>query len=235
VVVGLAMTAIESEYDAFISYRRTDGVKLARWLRRRLLYFKLPTDLLPKIEPWARELHIRRPRIFLDSAYEKPNPNFLLEKVYPALDRSKRLIVISTPAAFLPRRDRDGKTQENWLCLEIDHYIGDHKLGAGVRPIDIVLGPDAPEDRFPGRLNDNAQWDWTDFRAFRSWRKLGLMQECRELGRRWRRVPRLSNNTFRIETVTSTDDGTVREVHWEFTGLRTLRFRNYDDTQKSSV
>ena len=50
-----------------------------------------------------------------------------------------------------------------------------------------------------------------------------VLQECRELGRRWRRVPRLSNNTFRIETVTSTDDGTVREAR---TAIKPVLFRS---------
>ena len=46
------------QYDAFISYRRSDGTTVARWLRRQLEDFRLPKPL--------RELFGRKLRIYLE-------------------------------------------------------------------------------------------------------------------------------------------------------------------------
>jgi WD40 repeat protein len=163
------MTADE-EYDAFISYRRVDGSALARWLQQRLKRFELPPEVVRTLEPWAQELHKNRPKIFLDTTYERPNQDFLSHKIYPALDRARRLIVISTPSALLPRSDRTGGLHENWLSLEISHYLADRNVADPTKPIDVVLGPGASESHFPGRLDENSRWDWIDLRSFGRWR-----------------------------------------------------------------
>jgi hypothetical protein len=160
-------------WDLFISYRRRDAALLARWLARRLRRFRLPAQVLAGVSPAARALHERRPRIFLDTNFERTSPDFLEHKVYPALDASARLLVISTPAAFQPAIDRWRQKQKNWLCLEVERFVGPGPLSES-RPIDLVLGPSAPEDRFPGRLDDNERWDWVDLRNFSVLRSSGL-------------------------------------------------------------
>src|SRR3712207_2483414 len=95
------------DYDAFISYRRRDAAALARWLRDRLKRFRLPREVL-QLLPWSKqELHKRGLRIWLDKAYEKSSDDFLTKKIFPALDRSARLIVISTPSVFQTIRAAD--------------------------------------------------------------------------------------------------------------------------------
>jgi hypothetical protein len=123
-----------------------------------------------------QELHARKPRIWLDTAYEKPSDDFLIRKIYPALDCSARLIVVSTPSVFLPIAGEGGAEQANWLVREVDRFIGDTKTNAYSRPIDVVLGPGGPEDRFPGRLAERQRWDWIDLRHFSWWRSSGFSE-----------------------------------------------------------
>ena len=163
-------------YDAFISYRRSEASTLARWIRNRLQRYRLPPDVLNAIPQEKQELHQRRPRIYLDRVYEKPSGDFLREKIFPALDASQRLIVLSTPSVFENIKDANGGDTSNWLVQEIDRFLGP-KTGGSDRPLDIVLGPKAPEDRFPGRLSENPRWDWIDLRTFNWWRSWGLSEE----------------------------------------------------------
>jgi WD domain, G-beta repeat len=170
-----ALAEIETayEYDAFVSYRRRDATALAQWIRDRLRHYRLPPEVLEGLAPEKRDLHERRPRIWLDKAYEKPSDDFLTKKIYPALDQSARLVVVSTSSVFSAIRGRDGIEEPNWLVREIEHFLGDAKADRSPRPIDVVLGPGGTEDRFPGRLAEKDRWDWIDLRAFtrlRSWR-----------------------------------------------------------------
>ncbi len=52
-----------NEYDAFISYRRSDGTAVARWLRRELEGYRPPRSM--------RERFGRKLKIYLDTAYER--------------------------------------------------------------------------------------------------------------------------------------------------------------------
>ena len=105
-------------------------------------------------------------KVFLDVAYERAGDDFLTRKVLPALDASRRLAVISTPAAFASVPDASGLPQPNWLCREIDHFFDQRGAQAQSATI-VVLGARAPDDRFPGRLATNARWDWVDLRGFK--------------------------------------------------------------------
>lgn len=147
------------EYDAFISYRRNDGGALARWIRDRLQRYVLPRDVLSELPDERKALHARKPRVWLDKAYEKPSDDFLTKKIYPALDQSARLIVVLTPSVFDTIRGRDGAEEPNWLVREVDRFLGDERAGTSRRPVDVVLGPGGAEDRFAGRLADNHRWD----------------------------------------------------------------------------
>jgi WD40 repeat protein len=162
------------EYDLFISYRRRDGRFIAMWLRDRLRRAVLVPEVVSQLSIASRQMHERRPRIFLDTAFEKPSPDFLSKKVYPALDRARRLVVLSTPAAFESVLDSKGNARSNWLEAEIQHFLAGSDPRSPTRPIDVVLGPGAPDDRFPGLLNGNSAWDWIDLRTFTRLRALGL-------------------------------------------------------------
>lgn len=159
------------EWDIFISYRRSDGRQLAEWLARKIRRFRLPGAVLAGLSSANSAVHERRPRVFLDTNVERASSDFLNKKILPALDETARLLVISTPSAFEAVIDHQGQPQQNWLTLEVEHFVGTGTVSSA-RPIDVVLGPGAPDDRFPGRLNENPHWDWIDLRRFSLWRRL---------------------------------------------------------------
>jgi len=154
------------EYDAFISYRRRDATQLAQWIRAKLQRFRLPPEILRELPPEKQDLHNRRPQIWLDTAYEKSSDDFLLRKVFPALENSARLIVVSTPGALENITETDGKVQDNWLVREVDHFLGEARADQTDRPVDVVFGPGSIEGRYPGRLSEKPRWDWIDLRGF---------------------------------------------------------------------
>ena len=158
------------EYDAFVSYRRRDATRLAQWIRSKLQRFRLPPEILRELPGDKQELHTRRPQIWLDTSYEKSSDDFLLKKVFPALDESARLIVVSTPAALETITGKDGKPQDNWLVREVDHFLGEARADETGRPVDVVIGPGAVEGRYPGRLSEKPRRDWIDLRSFNAWR-----------------------------------------------------------------
>jgi len=158
------------EYDAFVSYRRRDATRLAQWIRSKLQRFRLPPEILRELPREKQNLYSRRPQIWLDTSYEKPSDDFLIKKVFPALDKSARLIVVSTPAALERITKKDGKAEDNWLVREIDHFLGEVHFDETDRPVDVVFGPGAIEGRYPGRLSEKPRWDWIDLRSFSAWR-----------------------------------------------------------------
>jgi len=81
-------------YDAFISYRRSDGATIARWLRRRLQDYTLP----PRIAEGRKRLSV-----YLDTAFERANEDFWSNNIEPALKASRYLVVVATPNALQPR------------------------------------------------------------------------------------------------------------------------------------
>jgi hypothetical protein len=96
-------------YDAFISYRRSDGARTAHWLRRELQAFRSPRQLRDRVP--------QRLRIYLDSAYERGTTNFFENTIRPALLASRFLIVVATPDAV-----RRPEGQEDWIAREIDEF-----------------------------------------------------------------------------------------------------------------
>ncbi|MES1203645.1 MAG: hypothetical protein ABUS57_19585, partial [Pseudomonadota bacterium] len=96
------------ELDAFISYRRSDGTKAARWLRRAIEGFKAPRKL--------REAYGRRLTAYLDSAYERGASDFYAQNIRPALLAARHLIVVATPDAI--KRSRG----EDWIQREVEDF-----------------------------------------------------------------------------------------------------------------
>src|SRR5262245_42681117 len=79
-------------YDVFVSYRRVDGSRTAHWLREFLLKASLPKSLATRQRPL---------RVYIDRTYELATDNFWERNIQPALEQSRHLLLIVTPASRL--------------------------------------------------------------------------------------------------------------------------------------
>ncbi len=112
---------------------------------RIINYRQMYSTNSPRIK---KSLHEQRPRIWLDKMFERPSEDFLKNKIYPALDRSRRQIVLATPSMIESIDGREGEQAKNWSVREIEYFlIRDVKDGLS-RPIDVVLGPEADQNVF---------------------------------------------------------------------------------------
>ncbi len=142
---------------------------MARWLRRRLLSYRLPREFLDQLPEERRVDAERRVAFFLDTSYQSANEDFWAANIEPALRESEYLIVLSSPSALEPRSDGS----DNWVAREIETFLKIHGDVEGRRRIVVVLADEAPEDRFPGRLDTlSKQWDWADLRLVSPFRWL---------------------------------------------------------------
>jgi WD40 repeat protein len=156
----LAHAATGQNFLGFLSYRRGDGLPLARWLRDRIIRFSPPQDLRGKIGQFDETVGGSQNRVFLDMSYQKPNVDFWDEHIAASLCRSKTLILLQTPSVF--ERLPDGSP--NWCEREIETFL---KYHGDPSRILVVMGPGAPIDRFPAPLERiSARWDWIDLRFF---------------------------------------------------------------------
>ena len=152
-------------YDAFLSYRRLRATPLpAGWLA--LEHYRLPKHVLDKLRGEARRA---------GGAQAADLSRFVLragERRF--LDREDCAGARGCPAsgrdldpdAFEARSDGS----ENWLCREVDTYLGLQDRDPEPTGAAGALAPGAQEDQFPGRLSERRDWDWVDFRHF-SWRR----------------------------------------------------------------
>jgi hypothetical protein len=125
----------EFVYDAFISYRRSDGGKTARWLRRELQAFRPPRALRDRLP--------QRLRIYLDAAYERGATDFFENSIRPALLSSRFLIVIATPDAVVRSNGQD-----DWMAREIDEF----SRGPNGQNLLLVRGAGDFDGPLPGDL-----------------------------------------------------------------------------------
>lgn len=125
-------------FDAFISYRRSDGAKAARRLRQKLQRY----DIRKRLK------HLRRKKlhVFLDTVYERGADDFYERNIQPALLASRRLIVLATPDAVL----RPGA--DDWIQREIN----DFRLHRGAENILVVRAAGDFLAELPGDLNATA-------------------------------------------------------------------------------
>jgi MTH538 TIR-like domain (DUF1863) len=100
----------EFHYDAFISYRRSDGAKVARWARRELETYRVPKSL--------RAGFGRKLRIYLDTAYESGTSDFYQQNIRPALVASRFLLIVATPGAMC----RAGAAGADWIEREVADF-----------------------------------------------------------------------------------------------------------------
>lgn len=97
------------EYDAFISYRRSDGGSVARWLRRALEGYRPPA--------WLQARFNRRLNVYLDTAYERGASDFYEQNIKPALLASRYLLVVATPGAV-----RRAGGVDDWIMREVSDF-----------------------------------------------------------------------------------------------------------------
>jgi len=161
------MPARPLKYRAFISYRRKDAGTQARWLRRRLLNFRLPKEVLDDLPEDRRVDAERRVAYFLDTSYQSANEDFWASNIEPALKDSEYLIVLSSPSALETRPDGS----ENWVAREIASFLAVHGEAEGRKRIIVALTPKGSTEVFPGSLNQlSGNWDWADLRDNPGWR-----------------------------------------------------------------
>jgi tetratricopeptide (TPR) repeat protein len=124
------------EYDAFVSYRRSDGSQAARWLRRALQSYRVPRSL-------RRQYGRRRLKVYLDTAYERGTSDFYENTIRPALLSSRWLLVVSTPDARLRPSGA-----EDWIQRE----VADFSEGPNGRNVIAVRGAGQFDDPLPADL-----------------------------------------------------------------------------------
>lgn len=109
-------------FDAFISYRRADGMLASRWLREKLQGFELPPGVRSCAPPVLR--------CYLDKVFRSSSPNYktLLEE---RLRASKYLILVVTPGV---RRPRPGG-EPNGVEEEVRYFVSQR----GVADVLVVL------------------------------------------------------------------------------------------------
>jgi hypothetical protein len=126
----------QSKYDAFISYRRSDGAAVARWLRRELEGFRVPKSL--------REVYGRKLSVYLDTAYERGTSDFYEQNILPALRASRFLIVVATPDSL-----RRPNGADDWIEREVTDFLA----GPNDSNILAVLGAGEFGAPLPGNLS----------------------------------------------------------------------------------
>ena len=147
-------------YDAFISYRRSDGETIARTLRARCLNFKLPPVITAAIGE-------HKLSVYIDTIYERADEDFFEQTIKPALRNSHRLVVIQTPAAL----DSQTNDQKTWVAREIEYFL---TLPQG-NNISIALARGSFTDALPGGLAERFEnIDRVDIRKLgRIWSLIG--------------------------------------------------------------
>ena len=137
-------------YDAFVSYRRSDGRSFTRWLRAVLEGYRLPKSF---------RASDKRLRLYLDTAFERP-VDFWKDNIEPSLSRSRFLLVVITKSVFQARADGS----PNWVVQEIRHFT---RLPQGGNVVAITLSGE-PNGPLPANLRDRfPRLHVIDMRRFR--------------------------------------------------------------------
>lgn len=152
------------EYEAFISYRRSDGKAQARALRQRLLGIRVPSELTSAAPN-------RRLRVYLDQIYERATDDFFEHTIKPALRVSRHLVVVQSPSAA--QRLSDGRL--NWLEREIEYF---RSLPPDGRSISVAVTFGDLAGALPGRLHEtHPNIERHDLRRWRWYRTAGAEDE----------------------------------------------------------
>jgi len=155
--LGAANGPPSFDYDAFISYRRSDGAWHARTLRQRLQDVRVPADV-------ASTRPDRKLRIYLDQIFERATDDFFEDTIKPALAASRHLVVVKTPSTMnvLP----DG--HENWLVREIEYFCS---LPPEGRSISVAIASGDLTGALPAHLDEtHPNIERLDLRRWRRYR-----------------------------------------------------------------
>jgi hypothetical protein len=153
----------DASFDAFISYRRSDGADVARWLRQRLEQYRAPN--------FFSALRKRKLKIYLDTSYERSAQDFYEQNIKPALANSRFLIVIATPAALIQR-----ESGIDW----IEREIGDFLAQRGASRVLVVRGAGDTSAPLPASLLERfPNIEIVDLRGASRWSFLSISRTSR--------------------------------------------------------
>ncbi len=88
--------------DGFISYRRRDGARLARYLARALRAYRLPGAVRRRLE--RNRQHLPPLLVYMDTARAEPTEADHQERIQPALRSTNHLIIVASPSVAKPLR-----------------------------------------------------------------------------------------------------------------------------------
>jgi WD40 repeat protein len=176
----------EPLYDAFLCHRRADGAPVARWLRRRLLGFRIPRSVLDRLSTEERRRMDRPLKVYLDRVYEGAGPDYWSATLKPALDATRNLIVLWTPQA--------GQRREGWD--PVWEEIGQFSIPGREERIVLVLARGHEPQPSPGNLFEKNPrrelrrlTDWTPWRFFAIPSLFSLGEEVEKIAGRLYGVP----------------------------------------------
>ncbi len=132
-------------HDAFISYRRADGARAAKWIRRELLRYKLPKSLTQK-QPQYKQ---RRLRIYRDIEYAYANEDFFKKNICPAIESSRFLIVVATPSCL----EAESGGSPNWIELEAEAFFSTSGTERQLSDVLVVRASGSDEDPLPSAIS----------------------------------------------------------------------------------
>lgn len=130
--------------DVFICYRRADGAAAAAWLRDWLRGYRLPRDFANEAAGIVRPADEKPLSVFLDRDVEGTSPDYWTANVRPALDASRKILVLWTPESAVRRPD--GQWDPMWE--EIEHVV---RTGREDHIILVPIGVD-PDGPSPSEL-----------------------------------------------------------------------------------
>ena len=130
-------------YDAFLSYRRQSGRRLASWLHQTLEARYLRSSIRRAQSPRTAK-SFDRLRVFRDVHYERSTADFWEEKLLPSLRQARWLIVVVTKD--IEEKQSDGSA--NWVEREIDAFL----QHSDIAHVIAVLSPDAGSSNLPRQL-----------------------------------------------------------------------------------
>ncbi len=149
-------------YNAFISYRRSDGTAAARWLWKKLLKLRLPNAVSKDPMMAGRPPKVKS--IWMDRVYERATEDFYEKNVRPALLESEFMLVLASPDVVRPRPDGS----ENWVQREVADFLQTKQAAniilASTTGIESVHAPASLKAKFPrAQVVDLGRLSWTRF------------------------------------------------------------------------
>lgn len=154
--------------NVFLSYRRRDTASQARYLRKKLLSFKLDNNIRSRYQ---------KLNVFLDVMYERAGSDFWQEKIVLELEKADFLMVMVSPSINENAADVD----KNWTLkelLEFEKICLRRNIDPRTRIIPVLCCGANEKDIPTCMQRMSTTWDWVDWNLY-SWKK-ALPFACRE-------------------------------------------------------